>query len=213
MRHYFSPCPVAAHPGGMGTPPERACLVAPASILLRTAARLCSTAMAAVDLPPVATAADDHLATAAGTQEQTPQRQLGLPIGADETWTNAMIRRIVALHSCPARCGARRRCRTSRLSSAPCLPSSLAGSWHAAEVSQASFAPAGLASTALGPDPIPRRPHAVTPRLPWAHSGRGYRPSRRQPTAGNPARSPPDSSGFRSPATVDACRAPARGTA
>jgi hypothetical protein len=38
------------------------------------------------------------------------------------TWTTATIARILALHTCPARCRARRRCRTAKLKSAPCLP-------------------------------------------------------------------------------------------
>ena len=42
------------------------------------------------------------------------------PAGA--TWTNATIAGILALHACPARCGARRRCGTAKLGSAPCLP-------------------------------------------------------------------------------------------
>jgi hypothetical protein len=131
MRHYFSPPPVATHAGGMGAPPGRARLIARSRVQQRLTARLRSTTAAAVDLPPIAATADDHLATAAGTQEQSAQSRLGLRPIADETWTNATIGRTVGLHSCPARCAARRRCRTSRLSSPPCLPSSLAGSGRA----------------------------------------------------------------------------------
>src|SRR3954454_16252646 len=38
---------------------------------------------------------------------------------------------MLVLHSCPARCGARRQCRTAKLSAAPCLPSILTGSCRA----------------------------------------------------------------------------------
>src|ERR1700733_12893295 len=38
------------------------------------------------------------------------------------TWTTALIAGILSLHACPARCGARRRCGTAKLCSAPCLP-------------------------------------------------------------------------------------------
>ena len=38
------------------------------------------------------------------------------------TWTTAAIAGILPLHACPARCGARRRCGTAKLRSAPCLP-------------------------------------------------------------------------------------------
>src|SRR5664279_3777562 len=42
---------------------------------------------------------------------------------AKTKWTNATIARIITLHTCPARCGARRRGETAKLGSAPCLPS------------------------------------------------------------------------------------------
>src|SRR5271166_2005900 len=38
-------------------------------------------------------------------------------------WTNVTIARIMPLHACPARCGARRRGETAKLGSASCLPS------------------------------------------------------------------------------------------
>jgi hypothetical protein len=40
---------------------------------------------------------------------------------ADDTWTNAAVAPILALHTCPARCGARRRTKLPGLSAAPCL--------------------------------------------------------------------------------------------
>src|SRR5208283_4661017 len=42
---------------------------------------------------------------------------------ANAKWTNVTIARIMPLHACPARCGARRRGETAKLGSASCLPS------------------------------------------------------------------------------------------
>ena len=64
-----------------------------------------------------------HLPTATGAQEQAPRNRLGPPRVADPAWTSAILGRILGLHGCPAPCGTRRRCRTCRLSAAPCLPS------------------------------------------------------------------------------------------
>ena len=82
-------------------------------------------------LATVAAAADDHLIAATRAHEQAAGDRLGLRCVADETWTNAIIGRILVLHSCPARCAARRRCRTAKLRAAPCLPSSLPSSRRA----------------------------------------------------------------------------------
>jgi len=133
MRHSFSPHPVALHPRGMDTPPVLTRLIAAAGPAHGLSARPRSTACIAVDLPAITAAANNHLGTAARAQEQATRNRLGLPTLADETWTNTSIGSILVLHSCPARCGARRRCRTCRLRAAPCLPTTLAGSCGPAE--------------------------------------------------------------------------------
>jgi hypothetical protein len=158
MRHYFLSRPVAALPRGVHSPAASGLLVALTGRDDSLPPGSPGAAVVAVHLASVAAAADDHLIAATRTQEQAAGSGLGLRCIADEAWTNSIIGRILVLHSCPARCAARRRCRTSRLSSAPCLPSSLAGS-----------------RTAVLPDPgvvsVPRQPpgnlqrRSVTPQL------------------------------------------------
>jgi hypothetical protein len=67
MRHYFSPGPVTAHPGGMHLATATGLLVALPGREDVLPPRPGGTASRAIDLPPVAAAADDHLRTAAGT--------------------------------------------------------------------------------------------------------------------------------------------------
>ena len=116
MRHFFSARrPQAAHPGGMLLSTARTRLVAPAGLPDILASGLPGTAAVTVDLPAVAAAANNHFAPARPAQEQTARPRLALRIVADEAWTNATLGRILAPHSCPSRCGARRRDRTVRL--------------------------------------------------------------------------------------------------
>jgi hypothetical protein len=98
--------------------------------MLRFLPRLACAPGTAVDLAAIATAADDRPA-AAGKAEKLPARDRRCL--ADPSWTYAAIGGMVSLHSCPARCGARRRCRTAKLPSAPCLPPSLPDCRQAAE--------------------------------------------------------------------------------
>lgn len=196
MRHYFSPPPVATHAGGMGAPPRRARLIARTCVQQRLTARQRSTTAGAVDLPSIAATADDYLRAAAGAQEQAPQSRLRLRPVADETWTNATIGRIVGLHTCPARCAARRRCRTSTLSSAPCLPSSLAGSGRAVLHRTRHRRPA------LPQSPNRRCP-SVTQQAEWSPHRAGLRDRfsavyARIPTATDSAKPHPASCEFRS---------------
>ena len=79
----FLPRPPAARPGGMHPPTALARLVALASRAQGLQARPRSAAVVAVNLPPVAAAADDHLSAAAGTDEQTTRFVLRLPGVAD----------------------------------------------------------------------------------------------------------------------------------
>src|SRR5580658_1417807 len=93
--------------------------------MLRFLPRLAGAIGAAVDLAAIATAADDRPAAAGQAEKLSARDRLSLRYLADASWTYAAIGGMVSLHSCPARCGARRRCRTARLGSAPCLPPSL----------------------------------------------------------------------------------------
>jgi hypothetical protein len=91
-------------------PAAAACLVTAASLAQRSAARLLGTALGAVDMATVAMAANEHL-RAAGQAKKEPARH-STAGRADRlmVWTPALPSAIVALHSCPARCRARRRC-------------------------------------------------------------------------------------------------------
>ena len=114
MRHYFLSRPVAALPRGVLPAAARGLLVALAGRDDGLPPGSRGTAVVAVDLASVAAAADDHLIAATRAQEQAAVCGLGLPSIADKMWTNAFIGRILVLHSCPARCGARRRSKTAR---------------------------------------------------------------------------------------------------
>jgi len=122
MRHVLAAPAVAACPRGMGEPPAAAALVSPPGILLGTAAGTRCASPSAVELAAIATTANQHLGATACAEKQPGRRSLSVCGSADARWTAAAIAGILALHSCPARCEARRRCRTCRLGSAPCLP-------------------------------------------------------------------------------------------
>jgi hypothetical protein len=83
MRHSFSSRPIAIHPGSMLLPGTRGLLVALPSRSQGLLARLRGAATVAVDLSPVAAAADDHLTAAASTYEQAARCSLDLPSVAD----------------------------------------------------------------------------------------------------------------------------------
>ena len=109
MRHVFLPSPVTAGARRMGETAPAACLVAPARSTLGLAPGLMGAVSSAVDLPPVAVAADEHLDVAAGAEEKPGRRLSGPSAAAGRTWTKAAMGGILPPHSCPARCGARRR--------------------------------------------------------------------------------------------------------
>ena len=109
MRHVIAARPVTTCPLGMGEPPSAAGLVAPSGGVLLAA--------------PVATATDHSLGATIRAKKQSSRRRVTVFRPATAKWTNATIARIMPLHACPARCGARRRGETAKLGSAPCLPS------------------------------------------------------------------------------------------
>ena len=123
MRHFIAARPVTTRSLGMGEPPWAAGLVAPSGGILLASPRSLRAVSGAVDLAAVATAADHSLGTTIRTKKQPSRRSVTVFGPADAKWTNATIARIMALHACPARCGARRRGETAKLGSAPCLPS------------------------------------------------------------------------------------------
>lgn len=165
MRHVLLPRAIAAGPLGMRQPAGPTHLVAPAGSALRAAAGLLRAIPGTVNLAAVAAAADQSLGTAAHTQEQPGRRRVGVLRTADPLMTNAVVAAILPRHTCPARCGARRRSETRQLGSAPCVP---------------------LMVRLLPPHRQPLSPNARTDRgraLPgdgvlWS----GLRPSRRTPS-------------------------------
>jgi hypothetical protein len=122
MRHVLLPRAIAAGPLGMREPAAPAELIAPARGALCTVAGLLGAVSGAVDLAAVTTAADQHLGTAACTQEQPPRERVSAVGSAGPMMTNAAIAATLLRHACPARCGARRRSKTRQLGPAPCEP-------------------------------------------------------------------------------------------
>ena len=108
------------------------------------------------------------------------------------TWTNGVITGILSPHACPARCGARRRCGTAKLCSAPCLPlraGTLLRHWsprQAAHTPQRLIAHDDMSSThpAIADMPLRLRfPAADTPHQ-FRHSAPDLRGSVQPSTAG-----------------------------
>jgi hypothetical protein len=122
MRHFFSPRPVAACPLGMRAPSPMAGLVTRAGGALTPPPGEIAAVSGAVDLATVATATDQGLGAAFRANKQ-PRRGGLAGIGSVDTaaWTAAAVGAILSLHTCPARCGARRRVKPPSLRSAPCL--------------------------------------------------------------------------------------------
>jgi len=109
MRHVFLPVPVTAGTRRMSEAAAAAHLVAPPCRVLGMAPGLMGAISSAVDLTPVAAAADEHLDAAAGAEEKPGRRLPGPSAAAGRTWTNPAMGGILPPHSCPARCGAWRR--------------------------------------------------------------------------------------------------------
>src|SRR5271165_4636765 len=109
MRHIIAARPVATLPPGMVQAPVRTVLVTSSGAPQRAAPGPRATVSGAIDLAAVAAAADQRLGVTAGAQEQPRRSRLAVVGAADNRWTYATIAGILALHACPARCGARRR--------------------------------------------------------------------------------------------------------
>src|SRR6202166_4067227 len=121
MRHFFASCPVTACPFGMRAPPMTAGLVARAGGPLASPPGEPAAASGAIDLAAVAATTNQRLSAASRADKQACRRCVIMAGTADDTWTNAAVAPILALHTCPARCGARRRTKLPGLSAAPCL--------------------------------------------------------------------------------------------
>ena len=96
MRHFLLSCAIAASSRSVPQATTPARLVTALGRALRNAPRFACTTLAAVDIAAVATRADEYLEPAACAQEQAC------------ACTNPTAGEILPLHSCSARCGARR---------------------------------------------------------------------------------------------------------
>jgi hypothetical protein len=123
MRHFIAARPVATRSLGMGEPPSAAGLVAPSGGVLLAAPRSPRAVARAIDLAAITATADQSLGATIRAKKQPRRRRVTVFRPANAKWTNVTIARIMPLHACPARCGARRRGETAKLGSAPCLPS------------------------------------------------------------------------------------------
>jgi len=171
----------------MGEPPSAAGLVAPSGGVLLAAPRSLRAVAGAVDLAAVATAADHCLGATVRAKKQSSRRRVTVFGPANAKWTDATIARIMPLHACPARCGARRRGETAKLGSAPCLPSKTSKPYPAIRPASAQASPKGpgpqltyalidkeLAQATLASTPIRRT--LSQPESELAPSKRGFSP-------------------------------------
>jgi cytochrome c peroxidase len=104
----------------MGQAPTAARLIAPTGGTLGVISGLLRTAAGTIDLTAVAAAANKHLSPTTDTHEQPGRRRHRR--GLAHAWTTIVMLGIMPRHACSARRGARRRFRTWRFRSAPCLP-------------------------------------------------------------------------------------------
>jgi hypothetical protein len=108
MRHFFAARPVATLSSGVPASPCLTILVALSGALKRAVPGSLGAIRGTINLAAIAAAADHNLQPAARAEEQPRRRCLDME-RQHAWWTNATIARILTLHTCPARCGARRR--------------------------------------------------------------------------------------------------------
>src|SRR5271154_2221149 len=101
MRHFIASCPVTACPFGMRAPSMTAGLVARAGGPLTSPPREPAAASGAIDLAAVTATANQRLSAATRADEQACRRCIVMARTADDTWTNAAVAPILALHTCP----------------------------------------------------------------------------------------------------------------
>ena len=120
MRHFIFARPVPARPLGMFDPTATARLVTSPRSMQRPATSM-RRSIGAVDVAPIAIAADQHLSPAGCVRaEKKPGLRHIIMVAATivmrptAAWTRAAVAAILPLQSCPARCEARRRSKTCR---------------------------------------------------------------------------------------------------
>jgi hypothetical protein len=107
MRHFFLLCAILPGSRGMVAATAVRRLIALAGGALRAAPGFSGAACGTIDLPTIATGADEHL-SAAARAEKKARGCMSLFGFVTETWTKRATSGILPRHSCSARCGARR---------------------------------------------------------------------------------------------------------
>ena len=131
VRHYFVPGPAQSFVCAISTAACRmseaavpARLITPGDIPTARGTGDTSAAFGAINLPAVATSADQHLRPTTFAEKEASGIVFIRPVAAAMTWTRGPVCAIIARHSCSARCRARRRVELA-VRSALCLPSSI----------------------------------------------------------------------------------------
>ena len=143
MRHFIATRPVATRSIGMSKPPQTTGLVTPSRQVLLASPRSLRAVARAIDLAAITATADQSLGATVRAKKQPRRRRVTVFGPANAKWTNVTIARIMPLHACPARCGARRRGETAKLGSAPCLPSKTSKPYPAIRPASAQASPKG----------------------------------------------------------------------
>ena len=138
----------------MREPPPTTGLVTLSGSTLRAVPGSRGAVSGTVDLAAIAAAADHARGAATGAQKQPGRQNVVMRGPPRATWTNGVIAGILSLHACPARCGARRRCGTAKLCSAPCLPLRAGTLLRHSSPRQAAHAPQRLFAPDDTPSPI-----------------------------------------------------------
>jgi hypothetical protein len=105
----FRVVPVPACPLGMHAPSMAAGLVTRTGGPLASPSGEPAAASGAIDLAAVAATANQRLSAASRANEQPCRWCIDMAGTTVDKWTNAAVAPILPLHTCPARCGARRR--------------------------------------------------------------------------------------------------------
>ena len=163
VRHYFVPgpaqhfvCAISAAAGSVGETTVSARLVTPSDISSAFATGDTSAPSGAINLPAVATSADQHLRPATLAKKEAAGLFAVRPMMVCMTWTRGAVCAIIIRHSCTARCRARRRV-DLHVRSALCLPSSINAKTTAPAAAAPSLTPSPescLGYFPTGPPPM-----------------------------------------------------------
>jgi hypothetical protein len=120
MRHVLQANSVSTVTFGVGEATIPTLLVASAGLMLRGLAGNTATAAPAVNLPMIATAADDHPNIASNAEKGSAWILISIRANENKLWTTASIGTMIFWHPCTARWQARYR-KSLAVCSVPCL--------------------------------------------------------------------------------------------